>query len=269
MPERAFASPQTSPEASPQALPEASPQASPEAPLDTPVLEVRALSKAFGGFQALSQVSLDVSAGKAVGLVGPNGSGKTTLINVASGVYKPSSGSVFLNGQDVTGLASHRLCRLGLNRTFQSPRPLAGLTVAENVALVRRHRHSRAPVFECDPLSFVGLDRVASRRVSALTSGEQKLLDLARALAAVPDVLLVDELGAGLNPDELAQVAGLLRHLKEAGMALVVVEHLMGFLEQVVDMAVVLNAGVTIFQGDLRAAVADPRVVEVFLGEQS
>lgn len=234
----------------------------------SPLLQVRGLSKAFGGFQALSDVSLDVFAGRALGLVGPNGSGKTTLINVVSGVYKPSGGKVALKGEDVTGLGSHRLCRLGLNRTFQTPRPLAGLTVAENVALVRRPRRSGLAVFDGEPLSFVGLDRVASRRVSALTSGEQKLLDLARALAAGPAVLLVDELGAGLNPGELAHVAGLLARLKEVGMALVVVEHLMGFLEQVVDMVVVLNAGVAIFRGDLRAAVADPRVVEVFLGAQ-
>jgi branched-chain amino acid transport system ATP-binding protein len=231
------------------------------------LLEVKGLSKAFGGFQALSEISLEVSAGEAVGLVGPNGSGKTTLINVVSGVYKPSGGTVLLRGEDVTGLGSHKLCRLGLNRTFQNPRPLAGLTVAENVALVRPSRHSERAVLEGGPLGFVGLDRVASRRVSALTSGEQKLLDLARALAARPEVLLVDELGAGLNPGELDHVAGLLRRLKDAGMALVVVEHLMGFLEQVVDTVTVLNAGMAIFRGDLRAAVADRRVVEVFLGE--
>jgi branched-chain amino acid transport system ATP-binding protein len=246
--------------------PAAGPRAS-EAPEVAALLEVKALSKAFGGFQALSEISLEASGGRAVGLVGPNGSGKTTLINVVSGVYKPSGGTVLLRGEDVTGLGSHKLCRLGLNRTFQNPRPLTGLTVAENVALVRPSRYSERAIFGEDPLSFVGLDRVASRRVSALTSGEQKLLDLARALAARPEVLLVDELGAGLNPGELAHVAGLLRQLKDAGMALVVVEHLMGFLEQVVDTVTVLNAGVAIFRGDLRSAVADRRVVEVFLGE--
>lgn len=238
-----------------------------------PLLEVRGLTKAFGAFQAFRDVSLDVVAGQALGLVGPNGSGKTTLINVISGVYKPSGGRVSLGGRIVTGMPSHRLCRLGLNRTFQVPRPLGDLTVADNVAVVR-HRHARqhghqhrpGPVFDADPLEFVGLARAASRRASSLTSGEQKLLDLARALAAGPEVLLIDELGAGLSTRELDQVAGLLRHLKEAGLALLVVEHLMGFLEQVVDSVVVLDAGLEIFRGPLRAAITDRRVIEVFLG---
>ncbi len=229
------------------------------------LLEVRDVAKSFGAFVALSGVSLQVDEGQSLGLVGPNGSGKTTLINVLSGVYKPTHGSVALRGRDVTGLAPHRLCALGMNRTFQVPRPLAGLTVAENIALVRPSRHGSADL-DFDVLEFVGLARVAARRVSALTSGEQKLLDLARALAARPDVLFVDELGAGLNPSELDHVADLLRALRERGVALVVVEHLMGFLEQVVDQVVVLNAGTPIFEGTLRQAIADPRVIEIFLG---
>lgn len=233
-----------------------------------PALEVRSLTKEFGSFRAVADVSVEVFAGEALGLVGPNGSGKTTLINVVSGVYEPNGGSVQLVGQDITGKASHRLCRLGLNRTFQIPRPLADLTVGENIALVR-HRH-RGPqdLLDVDPLEFVGLDRQAERVASSLTSGEQKLLDLARALAARPSVLLVDELGAGLSAHELDHVAELLAKLKDAGLALLVVEHLMGFLEQVVDSVVVLNAGAAIFRGTLRAAIADPTVIEVFLGEQ-
>jgi branched-chain amino acid transport system ATP-binding protein len=230
----------------------------------SPVLTVKGLSKAFGGFQAVTGVSFEIAAAQALGLVGPNGSGKTTLINVISGVYQPGGGSVTLNGQPVTGLASHRLCRLGLNRTFQIPRPLRDLSVADNLAVVRKPRR---PLFGTDPLEFVGLAHAANRRVSSLTSGEQKLLDLARALAAGPEVLLVDELGAGLGEAELHHVANLLRTLKEAGLALLVVEHLMGFLEQVVDSVVVLNAGTPIFRGTLRAAIGDQRVIDVFLGE--
>ncbi len=231
----------------------------------TALLEVHDVAKTFGEFTALAGVSMSVEEGQAVGLVGPNGSGKTTLINVLSGVYKPTRGTVRLRGRDVTGLASHRLCALGVNRTFQVPRPLAGLTVAENIALVKAGRRAGATA-DLDVLDFVGLTHVAARRVSALTSGEQKLLDLARALAARPDVLFVDELGAGLSPSELDHVAALLRALRDRGVSLVVVEHLMGFLEQVVDHVVVLNAGAPIFEGSLRAAVADPHVIEVFLG---
>ncbi|HEV2376397.1 MAG TPA: ATP-binding cassette domain-containing protein [Streptosporangiaceae bacterium] len=236
--------------------------ASPGSP--PPLLQVSGLSKAFGGNKAVGGVSLGIRPGQALGLVGPNGSGKTTLINLVSGVYRPDGGSVMLNGHPVTGFASHRLCKLGLNRTFQIPRPLGDLRVADNLAVVRRHHQ---PLFEADPLEFVGLSHAAGRRASSLTSGEQKLLDLARALAAGPRVLLVDELGAGLGQADLDFAAGLLRRLKEAGLALLVVEHLMGFLEQVVDSVVVLNAGLPIFGGTLRAAIADQRVIDVFLGD--
>lgn len=230
-------------------------------------LEVRGLTKLFGGFTAVASVSFTAVAGQALGLVGPNGSGKTTLINVISGVYKPSAGSVLLGEHEITGLPSHRVCRMGLNRTFQVPRPLGDLTVADNIAIVHPGVPARIQRLTDDPLQFVGLGDSADRLVSSLTSGEQKLLDLARALAANPDVLLVDELGAGLSDSELDHVAGLLSRLKEAGLALVVVEHLMGFLEQVVDSVLVLNAGAPIFRGSLRDAIADDQVIDVFLGQ--
>ena len=229
------------------------------------VLVASDLSKSFGSFQAVAGVGFELRAGEALGLVGPNGSGKTTVINVISGVYKADGGSVLLNGRDVTGMPSHRLCRLGLNRTFQIPRPLADLTVAENLALVNVRQRSES-LLGVDPLSFVGLDSYSGRQAGTLTSAEQKLLDLARALAANPVVLLVDELGAGLSPQELDHVAELLRALKQAGIALVVVEHLMGFLELVVDRVIVLNAGTPIFRGTLREAIAEPAVIEIFLG---
>jgi branched-chain amino acid transport system ATP-binding protein len=208
-----------------------------------------------------------VRPGEALGLVGPNGSGKTTLINVISGIYKPDAGTVELNGRDVTGRPSHRLCRLGLNRAFQIPRPLADLTVAENLALVHGGGRRLTGALNIDPLEFVGLDQLVRRPASELTSGEQKLLDLARALAAGPSVLLADELGAGLSSHELGHVASLLTTLKEAGLDLLVVEHLMGFLELVVDRVVVLNAGAPLFWGTLREAIAEPSVIEVLLGE--
>ncbi len=231
------------------------------------LLEVRGLSKSFGGSEVVSGISLDAVAGTALGLVGPNGSGKTTLINVISGVYKPSGGSISLGGHDVSGKSSHRLCRLGLNRTFQIPHPLGDLTVADNVAVVHRRKRDVRAIFDTDPLKFVGLSDASNAVASSLTSNEQKLLDLARALAARPDVLLIDELGAGLSKRELEHVASLLREIKDAGLALIVVEHLMDFLEQIVDSVVVMDAGVQVFQGTLRSAVADPRVIEMYLGE--
>lgn len=231
------------------------------------VLRVHDLTKSFGGFTAVSGISLDVNAGEAIGLVGPNGSGKTTLINVISGVYKPTKGTVTLKGIDVTAKRSHRLCRLGLNRTFQIPHPLADLSVADNVTIVHHRRTGERGLFDADPLEFVGLTRAAANPASDLTSSEQKMLDLARALAAGPDVLLVDELGAGLSAHELEHVATLLRELKDAGMALIIVEHLMDFLDQIVDSVLVMDAGASVFRGTLRGAVADPKVIEVYLGE--
>jgi branched-chain amino acid transport system ATP-binding protein len=229
------------------------------------LLDVRDVTRVFGSLIAVANVSLQVVAGSATGLVGPNGSGKTTLINVISGVYKPSGGSVTLHGRDVTGTTSHRLCRFGLNRTFQIPHPLGDLTVADNIAVVRPRR-GPAPLFDTDPLEFVGLAAAAPVLASRLTSGEQKLLDLARALASGPDVLLVDELGAGLSARELEHVASLLVRLKDAGLGLLIVEHLMDFLEQIVDDVLVMDAGAEIFHGTLRDAVADQRVIDVYLG---
>jgi len=232
---------------------------------DTAVLEVRDVTRYFGAFQALGGVSLEVPAGSAVGLVGPNGSGKTTLINVVSGVHPATKGKVLLSGEDLENLSPTRRVHKGLNRTFQVPRPLKSLTVAENVAVAARSCRPGS-LFGEDPLDFVGLSAQRSTPAGTLTTGSQKLLDLARALATGPDLLLVDELGAGLSDAELEVVAKLLRSLASMGLALVVVEHLLGFLEAVVDSVIVLDAGRDIFHGTLKEAVSDPRVIEVFLG---
>jgi branched-chain amino acid transport system ATP-binding protein len=231
-----------------------------------PVLEASDVSKHFGGFRAVDGVSLSIGPGQAIGLVGPNGSGKTTLINVISGVYPPTKGSIRLKGDDITSLPAYRRSRHGVNRTFQIPKPLGPLSVEENVSVAHRHRRSGKRL-KVDPLEFVGLADVGHRPASSLTTGQQKRLDLARALATGPEVLLVDELGAGLSPAELGEVAALLRQLSGMGMALLVVEHLLGFLEAVVDSVLVLDAGRTVFSGSLRDAVADSGVIEIFLGK--
>lgn len=226
---------------------------------------VEELTRRFGGFAALDGVSLSVGAGSVVGLVGPNGSGKTTLINVASGVYKPSAGRIVLNGRDISGLPPHQLVHLGLNRTFQVPKPLGSLTVYENVQVASGHsRHGAEDLGSL--LADVGLGSLGDRTGSSLNTSQQKRLDLARALATNPKVLLVDEIGAGLSPNELTELAGYLRSLASRGITLVVVEHLLGFLEQLADRVVVLSAGREIFSGSLSDAIADPEVVRVFLG---
>jgi branched-chain amino acid transport system ATP-binding protein len=246
------------------------PTASPaEAPLrgatGPALLEVRSVSKVFGGFRALDDVSLEVAPGAVVGLVGPNGSGKTTLINVVTGLLKPSGGRVSFDGADVTGWKSHRLARLGINRSFQIPKPFLGLTVLENLEVAA---HSGRGEHDLDEiLALCGLGRVTGRRAEELTASEQKRLDLARALATSPKLLCVDELGAGLSVSELDEVASMLRRLVEDwGIAMIVVEHLMGFLGRVTENVVVLNAGQVIFRGPLASALEDQTVVRVFLG---
>lgn len=237
---------------------------SPEAP---PLLEVEKLVKRFGGFRALDGVSFRLAPGEILGLVGPNGSGKTTCINVISGIAQPDGGAVRLGGEAVGGLPPHRLVERGVNRTFQVPRPFASLTVRENVEVALAHGgRAGAPQEARAVLAAVELDGLAERRSSELNSAQQKMLDLARALATRPRLLLVDELAAGLNPAEMERVAVRLRALAAAGIGILIVEHLMNFIDRITDRVIVMNAGREIFEGALSAAARDPRVVEVFLG---
>lgn len=231
------------------------------------ILDLSGLTKIFFGFRALDGLSLHVAKGEILGLVGPNGSGKTTCINVISGLYAPESGSVKFFGEEIAGLAPHKLVHRGVNRTFQVPKPFMQLTARENVEVAIAYgRNPDGAVDARDLLASLNLDAVAERRAAELNSAQQKTLDLARALATGPKLLLVDELAAGLNPSELDWVAGKLKELARAGMSIIVVEHLMGFIEQVTDRVVVMNAGKEIFGGKLAEAVQDKQVIEVFLG---
>lgn len=236
-----------------------------------PLLTVTGLVKKFGAFHALDGMGLDVKPGEVLGLIGPNGSGKTTCINVITGLYRPDAGTVLYQGKAIGGLPSHRLARLGINRTFQVPKPFMSLTVRENVEVAQSYGQqvgSNGVGFDeiKSLLERLELDRDIDRSAAELTSAQQKMLDLARALATRPKLLCVDELGAGLNPAELSRVAERLRELAKSGIALLVVEHLMDFVDQVTDRLVVLSAGKNIFSGPLALAARDPQVVEVFLG---
>jgi branched-chain amino acid transport system ATP-binding protein len=230
------------------------------------LLRVEQVEKRFGGFRALDGVSLHLAPGEVLGLVGPNGSGKTTCINVISGLYPPDGGRVMYAGASIGGTRPHLLARRGINRTFQSPKPFLSLTVRENVAIAAAYGHGdRAAVEVPSLLTSLQLDHLADRPAGDLNSAQQKTLDLGRALATAPRLLLVDELAAGLNP-ELSRMATRLRALARQGMALLVVEHLMGFIDQVTDRVIVMNAGKEIFEGTLRSATHDPDVIRVFLG---
>ena len=229
-----------------------------------PLLRATGVQKRFGGFQALGGVDLSVDAGEIVGLIGPNGSGKTTLINVISGLLPSDGGEVRLGGEAMGALPAHRRAARGINRTFQVPKPFGTLTVRQNLEVAVHGTDGPADLDAL--LDSVELGAAARRRASELTSVQQKMLDLARALATQPRLLLVDELACGLNPAELERVAARLRALAAEGLGLVVVEHLMPFIDRLTHRVVVMNAGHAIFGGTLREAVRDPQVVEVFLG---
>jgi len=235
-------------------------------PDSVPILNVAKLVKRFGGFYALDGLSFHVAAGEILGLVGPNGSGKTTAINVISGLYAPDGGEVTLDGAAIGAVASHRLVHRGINRTFQIPKPFLSLTVRQNVEVALAYGGAAVAPAMADLLDEYRLAEVADRPAADLNNAQQKMLDLVRALATRPRLLLLDELAAGLNPAELDWIAERIKVLARSGMAIIVVEHLMGFIEHITDRVIVLNAGKEIFEGRLAVAVKVPQVIEVFLG---
>jgi branched-chain amino acid transport system ATP-binding protein len=232
-----------------------------------PILNVDKLVKRFGGFTALDGLSFHVVSGEILGLVGPNGSGKTTAINVVSGLYAPDGGKIVFDGGAIGGVASHKLVHRGINRTFQVPKPFMSLSVRENVEVALAYGNASASSLSIDALlEEFRLIELADRPAADLNSAQQKMLDLTRALATAPRLLLLDELAAGLNPAELDWIAERIKALAAKGMAIIVVEHLMGFIEHITDRVIVMNAGREIFEGKLAEAVKQKQVIEVFLG---
>lgn len=231
-----------------------------------PLLKVSKLVKRFGGFYALDGLSFHVSSGEILGLVGPNGSGKTTAINVISGLYAPDGGAIVLDGASIGAVASHKLVHRGVNRTFQIPKPFLSLTVRQNVEVALAYGGAAEAPDMVALLDEYRLAEVADRPAADLNNAQQKMLDLVRALATRPRLLLLDELAAGLNPAELDWIAERIKVLAKGGMAIIVVEHLMGFIEHITDRVIVMNAGKEIFEGKLAVAVKVPQVIEVFLG---
>jgi branched-chain amino acid transport system ATP-binding protein len=236
-----------------------------------PLLEVEKVSKGFGGVLAVAGVSFSVAAGELVGIMGPNGSGKTTLFNLIAGALAPDGGRIRLHGRDIAGLAPHRICARGIARTFQLVRPFAGLTALDNVLVGRLYGRAAggraAAVAEAARLlALVGLDGRATTPAARLTLIDRKRLELARALATSPELLLLDEFMAGLNPAETATAMALVRRLVADGLTVLMVEHIVWALMDLARRILVLSAGEKIAEGPPQAVAADPNVVDVYLG---
>ena len=236
------------------------------------ILHTEQVIKNFGGLTAVNRVSMDVMEGQIYGLIGPNGAGKTTFLNCIAGVYAPSAGKVFLLGKETTGSSADVMCRKGMSRTFQISRPFPRLTVLENVMVGavfgaggNSHRSPEERAHEA--LAFVEFPMAEDIPATQLNTVQLKRLDLARALACNPQLLLLDELAAGLTPGELEDMMDIIRSIRDRGITVIVVEHIMRVIQGICDRVMVIEYGTQIAEGTPDEVLNNPKVIKAYLGD--
>lgn len=232
-----------------------------------PLIRVDSISKNFGGIVALRNVTLDVREGDFLGIIGPNGSGKTTLLNIITGIYKPTSGKVYYMGKDIIGWPPHKICRLGIARTFQIPQPFESMQVVENIKVARLFC-GKGAVDEREVLKLVGLEDKAFECAGRLALIEKRLLELARALATSPKVLFLDEVIAGLTESEANVIGDLLTELNKRGITVVWIEHNVKVLMKFVRRVIALHHGEKIAEGSPEEVANNPLVIESYIGRR-
>jgi ABC-type branched-subunit amino acid transport system ATPase component/ABC-type branched-subunit amino acid transport system permease subunit len=272
------------------AVPAAAKPAAPDVPLAAPVpaapapsrakrpvgtgdvvLEVRNLSRAFGGLKAVQDVSFKLRRNEILGIIGPNGAGKTTLFNLLNGFLRPGTGEILLDGREMSGRKPHELCQAGIGRTFQIMRPFLRMSISDNVvvgAYVRAKSDAEAKQLATDAIARVGLSQIADRIAGELTTKELRLMELARALAGQPRILLLDETLAGLGHDEANEVVAVIQRLARDGITIAIIEHTMQAMVRLVDSFVVLDHGAVIVEGEPESVTRDSRVIEAYLGKK-
>jgi branched-chain amino acid transport system ATP-binding protein len=248
------------------------------------LLELEGLSKSYGALKVIDDLDVHLDEGEALGVVGPNGAGKTTMLHLAAGQLRPDAGRVRLDGRDVTGLPARARCQLGLARTYQVPQPFTGMTVYENVlvgatfggaggpggsSLAPRRDRSAAHPAALEALELAELTAKANRLAGSLTLLERKRLELARALATGPRVLLLDEVAGGLTEPEIHQLVATVRQVREAGVSIVWIEHIVHALLSVADRILAINFGRKLIEGDPHTVMASPEVRDVYLGAEA